>query len=256
MITRIENIEISEKDFNEIKKCIGYPVITDEFNYIITDEQIKEYSIAPALNEFYRWFPIIIQKAIPVSGGALIEYECEDTVVGIFKNQFVPATSSYGTAQTMINGLFLMNPFASANQVSYPSQNTRGFGTPYNYDFSQFAYQNRFLTESQEAMNSGQFVYYDEINNKIQLKSLLSGVFYLELASVSNSVNKIPFRLRPSFIKYAQSLLLENFAFILGLSETELPSSIDIDTLREKSDNYKEEVLTYWREASTGYVLR
>ncbi|MGD9678151.1 MAG: hypothetical protein AB7V16_07280 [Vulcanibacillus sp.] len=255
-MTTIENIQISERDLNEIKKAIGYPTITNEFAHIATDEQIKEYSIAPALNEFYRWFPMSIPKEISTSGGSLIEVECEENVVGIYKQHFVPSTSSFGNLNPMSQGMFLANPFASANQVSYLSQNTRGFGTQFNYEFSQFAYQSRFLSESMEASNSGYYIDYDEYNNKLKVKSLISGVFYIELAAVDNDVGRIPFRLRPSFIKYAQSMLLENFAFILGMSESDLPSSLDVDALREKSDTLKEEVLTYWRESSIGMIMR
>jgi len=255
-MNRIENIQISEKDLNEIKKCIGFPVITNEFEHIATDEQIKDYSVSPALEEFHRWFPMTIVKEVATSGGALIEVPCEENVIGIYKQYFVPSSSCFGNNNSMSQGSFLGNPFASFNQVSYMSQNTRGFGTPYNYEFSQFAYQQRFLSESQEASNSGYYVDYNEYENKLKLKSLISGQFYIELAAVGNDVGKIPFRLRPSFIKYAQSMLLENFAFILGMSESDLPSSLDVDALREKSDTFKEEVLTYWREASISQVLR
>lgn len=257
MITRLENIIISDKDFNEIRKAIGYPVITNEFDYIATEEQIKEYSIAPALQEFYRWFPIKKPLEIQVSSNVPTEIECEEDTIGILLQQFIPSSSSLSSmGDVMNNGIFLGNPFASANQLSMMNQFSRGFGTVFNYEFSNFVYQNRFLNESTEAMNSGYYINYDEIQNKVTVKSLLPGVFYLELATVDSDVSKIPFRLKQSFIKYAQSVLLENFVYILGLSETELPSTIDVDRLKEKSDQLKEEVLTYWREASFSPVLR
>jgi len=256
MVTRLENIQISDKDFGEIKKVIGYPVVTTEFDYIANAEQIKDYAIAPALHEFYRWFPMKRVLEIRTSSNGLQEIQCDEDVVGIIGQQFIPASSSFSSGGAMNTGTFLGNPFASANQVSSMGQMSRGFGTPFNYEFSNFQYQNRFLQESIEASNNGYYIDYNEIDNKLIVKSLLSGVFYLELAVVDSDVNKIPFRLKPSFIKYAQSLLLDNFVDILGLSESDLPSTLDIDRLTDKSEKLKEEVLPYWREASRSYVMR
>ncbi len=254
-MNRIENITVSEKDLGEVKLVIGYPVIDQEFAHVMTDEQIKDYAIAPALQEFYTYFPMVIPKEVPVSSNGLVEVACEENVIGIYKQYFTALSSTLGS-NMMNQGLFLGNPFASASQINYSSANSRGYGTPYNYDFSLFSYQNRFLSESMEASNSGYYIDYNEIENTLKVKSLVSGTFYIELAAVGNDVSKVPFRLKQSFIKYAQSLLLDRFASILGMSESDLPSSIDVDALREKSTTLKEEVLLYWREASIGYAMR
>jgi len=256
MVHRLENIQISEKDLNTVKKIIGFPVITNEFDYLITEEHIKDYSIAPALHEFYRWFPMKLAKEYTVTSNGLITEPCPEMCIGLVTQQFVPNSSASGMGSLLSNGVFPGNPFATANQISIFTQNSRNYGTPYSYENNLFTYQQRFLQESIEASNSGYYVDYNEVENTITLKSLINGVFYIEFAIVGNDVNKIPFRLMPSFIKYSQSLLLENLANILGLSETELPSAIDVDRLIDKSDKLKEEVLPYWREASKSYVMR
>lgn len=249
----ISNIKISEKTFNEIKSVLGYPVITSEFDDIMTPEHIKEYAIAPAMETYFTYFPVIHSMEYPASGSSALEtIEAPDNTLGLLKYQFIPQSSSSGGANLMQQGMFYGNPFYTSSQVvSKGSYGLGGsFGTPFGYEKELFTYQNRFYNKSLESSNKVVFIRYDDNTNSVELKSNLPGVFHIELALFSNDVEVIPIRKRQKFIEYAQGKLLKKFANILKISESDLPSSLDSDYLNDEGDRLIEQAEEYFREAS------
>lgn len=257
----IDNILVSDQFINEIKKVIGYPVVNEEFSTIVSDDDIKSLIIGPTLETFYTYFPIKQSLEISVSGGELLsEIECPQTTLGLVRAQFVSQSSTI-QGNLMQTGSFYGNPFFSASQVlsqgsSAFSAGSGRFGTSFKYSFETSTYQRKFYTESIEGSNKAYRIHYNENNNTLEVKSSIAGIFYIELALWSNDTDLIPMRRRQNVIKYAQGLLLQHFAGILKMTEADLPSSLDADFLNEKGNTLLEEVLTYWREASTFQVMR
>ena len=255
----IENIQISEKSFNEIRTVLGFPVIDTEFETIMSNDDIKNYSIAPALETYFTYFPIPFPISIPVTGSsALQQYDAPENTLGIIREQFVPQSSTIGGGSLMQQGMFYGNPFYSSSQViSKGSYGLGGnFGTPFGYGKELFTYQNKFYNKSLEASNKVYYVKFDDENNQILFKANIPGTFYFEIATFSNDVDKIPIRKRQKFIQYAQGLLLKRFSSILALGESDLPSSLDVDYLNSEGDRLIELAEEYFREASSIPVMR
>lgn len=255
----IENIEVSEKTLNEIKTIIGYPIINEEFSFIMDDDAIKNYAIAPAMETFFTYFPVITPIEYVVTGGdTVFEVDVPDNTLGIMRQQFVSQSVAAQGASLLQQGMFYGNPFYSGSQViSKGSYGLGGnFGTPFGYGKELFTYQNKFYNKSLEASNKAYYVKFDEVNNKILCKSSIPGVFYFEVGTATNDVEEIPLRRRQAFIKYAQGMLAQKFVDILSLSESDLPSVLDKDALADKAERYIEESLTYFREASSFPVMR
>lgn len=257
----IDNILVSDRFISEIKKVIGYPVINEEFSSILSDDDIKSLVIAPTLETFYTFFPIKQPMEISVSGGELLnEIQCPENTLGLVRAQFVSQSSTI-QGNLMQTGSFYGNPFFSASQVlsqgaSAFSAGAGRFGTPFKYSFETSTYQRKFYTESIEGSNKAYRINYNENSNTLEVKSSIAGIFYIELALWSNDTDLIPMRRRQYVIKYAQGLLLQHFSGILKLSEADLPSSLDADFLNDKGNELLEEVLTYWREASSFQTMR
>lgn len=249
----IENIQVSEKTLNEIKTALGYPVIDAELEDILSEQHIKEYVLGPSLETFFTYFPIRFQISIPVTGAnAVQEYDAPINTLGLFKYQFVPQSSTIGGSNMMQQGMFYGNPFYSSSQViSRGSYGLGGnFGTPFGYEKELFTYQNRFYNKSIESSNKVVFIQYNDNTRKLEYKANIPGVFSVELATYSSIVEDIPLRYRQKFLQYAKGKLLTNFANIMKLSESDLPSNIDADYLEDKGNTWIEEAETYFREAS------
>lgn len=259
MTSYISNINISDRTLNEIKKAIGFPVIQDEFSFIMTEEQIKELVIAPALETFYTYFPLMSSMSIASTGSeAVAEADAPENTIFLMRRQFVPQSSALGGASLLQQGMFYGNPFYSASQVlSRGSYGSGGnYGTPFSYGNDLNTYQRRFYSESVESSNKVYYIKFDEQTNKVSYKSSIPGTFYFEFGLWSNDTEKIPMHRRQAFIKYAQGLLMKEFANILSFTESDLPVSIDKDYLSDQADKKMEESLQYFREASFIPVMR
>jgi len=255
----IDSIQISEKTLQEIKTVIGYPVIDSEFSAIMTDDQIKQFAIAPALETYFTYFPIAHPVTLPVTGGAdIATLDAPENAIGIMRQQFIPQSANVSGGALMQQGMFYGNPFYSSSQViSKGSYGLGGnFGTPFGYGKELFTYQNKFYTESLEASNTAYYVKFNDNENRIECKSSIPGIFYFEIGVFSNDVERIPIRKRQKFIEYAQGKLLKRFAGILLLSESDLPSTLDSSGLNDEGDRLIEAAETYFRESSTIPVIR
>jgi hypothetical protein len=257
----IGNILVSDRTLNEIKMAIGYPVIKDEFKFIMDDDQIKELVIAPSLETYFQYFPILERIVINIGGGMSTgEYPTPTETLGVIRSQFVPQTNTIFS--NLNNNNFYANPFATANSVlSIGGRGGSGggygrFGTPNTYGSDLFNYQNRFLVDAQEAMNRVWYLQYDEQQNKVFYKSVTPGTFYFELAKWSRDVETVPIQKRQSFINYTRGMLKKSFANILGMTEGDLPVSIDVDNLNDEGDRLIENEINYWREASSIPMMR
>jgi len=253
----ITDVQIDDKTLKEIKKVIGYPIIDEEFSSILNDIDIIDYCVAPSLETYYTFFPQREELSLVVTGGSdIVEIACPENTLGLVRQQFVSQSSTVGGLGNLSQGSFYANPFYTASQVTGQGFSGGSFGTPFRYGSDTIVYQQKFYNESVEGSNKAYYVKYDENTNTLKLKSTIGGTFFIELATFTNDVSKIPLRKRQSFVKHTQALLLEHFANILKLSESELPSSLDSDAMIDKSEKFLEEVLTYWRESSTIPVLR
>jgi hypothetical protein len=253
----IENITISDKSLMEIKATVGGTLLSDEIEYLIEDQQILDYVVAPTLEKFFLYFPILVDFEIynTASSDLPLEYDAPPRTLGIMRSQFIPLSSSIPNGDPSINSFGIYaNPFASANGVLSinGSYGTSSYSTPYDYGNSNFIYLNRQFQKSLESMNKAYYVRYDELKNKIYLKSDISGRFYLALGTYNdNFESSVPLRLRQSVIQYAQGLYRMRLADFLALNRDGLPFGIDLDELRTRGSELMEKELTYWSQASS-----
>lgn len=260
----IEEVKISDKSLMEIKSSVGGTLLSEELMDFMPDDDILKYVVAPTMEKFFNYFPIIVefQQYNTASSSLPIEVEAPERTLGILRQQFVSLSSSIPSGDASVNSFGIYdNPFASANALmssngAYPGGSSR-YGTPYDYGSSQNIYQARLFQKSLESSNKSYFVRYDELKNKLYLKSDTSGRFYIQFATWNNDFeNSIPLRLRQSVMSYAQGLLRVKFAQILSLSRSELPSEIDTAELKDEGKDMMEKELTYWNEASTIATMR
>lgn len=260
----IENVSVSDKTLTEIKSAIGWTLIGQELSFLIADNDIKNYVVAPTLETYYNYFPIIQEftQYNTASSDLPLPYDAPKNTLGVVRQQFVPISSGIpnGDPTTNTFGIYA-NPWASQSAVysangAWPGGAAR-YGTPYDYGSNNNIYQSKFFQKSLEQVNKAYYIRYDELENKLYLKSDTSGRFYIQFATFNPSwEDGVMLRQRQYAIKYAQGLFLTKIAQVLSLTRSELPSEIDAPTLKEDGKEMMEEVLQYWQNSSSMPAMR
>lgn len=255
----IENVSISDKSLEEIKSAIGWTLLSKELTYLIEDNDIKNYVVAPTLETYYNYFPIISEfsQYCTASSDLPLPYEAPKNTLGVIRQQFVPISSGIpnGDPSTNTFGIYA-NPWASQSSVysangAWPGGAAR-YGTPYDYGNNNNIYQSKFFQKSLEQVNKAYFIRYDALSNTIYLKSDTSGRFYIQFATFNPSwEDGVILRQRQYAIKYAQGLFLTKMGQVLSLTRSELPSEIDASSLKDEGKEMMDDVLQYWRDVST-----
>jgi len=261
----IDNIIISDKDYFNILKAIGYPVITeDTLSYLMTKEQIIDLVIEPSLETYYTHFPKRVPLSINSSGSnAIIALTTTDGVpensFGVARAQFIPQSAAQPGLNPMDNSVFYQNPFYSASQVFSTNGMMGGpgmYGTPFGYGFETIRYQRMFYTKSLESSNKVYWYKFDVAAKTLYTKSNIGGSFYFELACVDSNIDNIDFIKKQSFLNYCKGMLKTQISEILGLVEMDLPIQLDATRLKEDGDKLIEDNLLYWRESSSIFGTR
>ena len=261
----IDNILISDSDYHRILTAIGYPALDEDTVYsIISKEQIMELVIEPALEDYYKFFPVRVPMEFAVSGsGAMNSIVVDDSkgiVLGIIECKFIPQSSSVPGQSLMDASSFYQNAFYSASQVMGIGGSAYGigssYGTPYGYGQETIIYLKRFLTSSIESSNKVYWYKYDPQSHTLYYKNNISGKFYFNIGMTNNNLDNIQFDKKKSFLDYCKGLLKKQVAETLSLIELDLPATINQDSLREDGDKLLEDNLNYWRESSSFIGLR
>lgn len=250
----IDEITVPQSIMNYVKGALGYPITDEALPF--TDEQIIEYVIIPYYEEFCNYFPTKNEMSIVCSDSSNMEIDVSDRrILGIYHYTLIGNNTS--SNQNLTSG----NPFYTASQISgYGASSSSYYGTPWNYGAStEYSYyQRKFLSQSAQVMN-GSKVYsckYDEINKKLIIHTAKSGTMFIRYGSWENDLNNIPNRLKIHFQDFAKGGLMKYFADIVNLMNTDLPLSIDADSLSDKADDILERERDFMKENSTIPLLR
>src|SRR5271157_5707296 len=92
----IEDIKIAEKSLTEIKSSVGGTLLSDEMQFLISDNDVMNYVVAPTLETFFNYFPIIVEfnQYTNASADLPIPFEAPPRTLGILRQQFLSLSSS------------------------------------------------------------------------------------------------------------------------------------------------------------------
>jgi len=261
----IDNLQISDKDYNFILTAIGYPVIDEEtLNYLITKEDVEELVITPALETFHQYFPKRVPLVFQSTGTSSVltktSAELPKNAFGILSAQFVTQSASSLGIGAMDSGVFYQNPFYSNAQVYSSGGGSIGgmsmFGVPFGYGFETQRFQKMFYAKSLEASTKVYWYRYDPSTRSLSYKSNLIGNFYIDFATLDENIDNIDFTKKRSFLRYCQGALKVQIANTLALVDTQLPVQLNKELLKTDGDDLMEKEVNYWQEASTIPTMR
>ena len=249
MSTYLNNFNVSEDFLEQTKESIGYPLVdTDTIAELFTDEWIKKNIIARQAEVFFNYFPLVTNIGVNVGGTSEVSVDAPPRTLGIVHSSFV---QSGGGNDNLMSG----NPFYTASVTSISSSTMRNYGTP--FDFNSYFYsssQQRFLNNALQNSNKAFYAWYDELNDKLICKSTLVGTISIDCGCYAESTEQIPRRLRTRFLNLCQYALGIKFAETLKLQNSDLPLSIDTDSIFDiNSDRYNE--LIEWMQQNSTYCI-
>ena len=251
MSTYLENFAVSDSFLSKVKESIGYPLVdADTLSELFTDDWIKENICAREAEQFFNFFPLVVNVPINVSGTAEVSVEAPKNTLGIVHSAFV---ESGGGNNNLMSG----NPFFTSSIVSVSSSIARNYGSPFDWNsFYYSASQQQFFNKALQNSNKSFYAYFDEIHHKLIAKSTLPGTVSIDAGCYAESVDMIPKRLRTKYLELCQSALGVKFASILKMQNSDLPLSIDTDSIYDINFDAHEKLVEWCQANSTYCIMR
>ena len=251
MATYLENFSVSNSFLSKVKESIGYPLVDEEtLNELFTDDWIKENICAREAEQFFNFFPLVVNVPINVSGTAEVSVDAPSNCLGIVHSAF---TESSGGDNNLMSG----NPFFTSSIVSVSSSIARNYGTAFDWNSYYYsASQQQFFNKALQNSNKSFYAYFDEIHHKLIAKSTLPGTVSIDAGCYAESVDMIPKRLRVKYLELCQTALGVKFASILKMQNSDLPLSIDTDTIYDTNFDAHEKLVEWCQANSTYCIMR
>lgn len=249
MATYLENFDVSDSFLSKVKESIGYPLVdADTLGELFSDDWIKENICGRNAEIFFNYFPLVTNIGVNVNGTSEVSVDSPKNTLGIVHSAFV---ESGGGNMNLMSG----NPFFTSSIVSVSSSIARNYGTPYDYNSWMFSSsQQQFFNKALQNSNKSFYAYFDELHEKIVVKSTLVGTVSVDVGLYGESEESIPKRLRIKYLELCQSALGMKFAEILKMQNSDLPLSIDTDSIFDlNKDRYDE--LREWMQANSTYCI-
>ena len=251
MSAYLENFDVSDSFLSKVKESIGYPLVDEEtLNELFTDDWIRENICAREAEQFFNFFPLVVNVPINVNGTAEVSVDAPLNCLGVVHSAFV---ESGGGNMNLMSG----NPFYTSSIVSVSSSIARNYGTPFDWNSYYYsASQQQFFNKALQNSNKSFYAYFDEIHNKLIAKSTLTGTVSIDAGCYAESVDMIPKRLRVKYLELCQSALAIRFARTLQMQNSDLPLSIDVDAILDENKEIHENLVEWMQTNSTYCIMR
>ena len=249
MATYLNNFSVSDNFLSQVKESIGYPLVDNEtLSELFTDDWIKINICGREAEVFFTYFPLVKNIGVQVSGTQEVSVDAPSNCLGVVHSAFVE--NGNGNLNLMSG-----NPFYTSTITSISSSTMRNYGTPFDYNSYMFSSsQQQFFNKALQNSNKAFYAYYDEIGDRIVVKSTLVGTVSVDVGCYAESVDEIPRRLRVRYLNLCQYSLAMRFAEILKMQNSDLPLSIDTDAIFDlNSERYKD--LVEWMETNSTYCI-
>lgn len=234
------SITISDTYLNEIKKPLAYPTVA---KVILTDDQIKDLCVAPALREYFTKFPKkeVYSQSIVYSDPVEIDFP-DDYTFGVVDMRIVDKLSN-DSANT---GNFW--ELASFNKYGLSSKKEM-YGIE-GYNPNSLRQQKITEMQAERALrdNVEAIKLKVDVDNRIVIAHTnQSAVLLIEWAKYSDDFSDVKFQRINDVIKLSSAYLLEHLADTTGMvNNTSLDVEVNSDALQSKASEYRSEIKEKW----------
>lgn len=252
----IDPIDIDDTTLNTILLEVGVPFITlEELEF--NREEILNLMIKPALEEYYKWFPIrtVEQFPVPVANINIPIPPYVKMVRNAYINPGYPITGNH------------LNPITRYfDEVVLASSSRGSFANPaINYrkrqPFFDIQSYSTFLLEKavrQGAINHGsrKRIRVEMVNKRLVGYSNIQGILEVEWGTMSNKWEDIPFNRQREVRELATAKILRALGTLRGQVNSNLPGNINYENFITRAEALEEKIITQWQDTTKAVIIR
>jgi len=252
----IDPIDIESDTLDTILLEVGIPFITFE-ELEFTREQILNLMIKPAMEEYYKWYPIRIVEQFPVAS-ANIRIPIPPYVKTVERAYLNPGYPITGIHKNPITRYFDEVVLAATSRGTFanPSVNYRN-----RQPFADLQGYSTFLLEKavrQGAINHGarKRIRVELQNGFIVGYSNIQGILEVEWNTISYKWTDIPYNRQSEVRDYATAKVLRALASLRMQANAELPGIINYQAFMDRANALEEKVIELWQNSTKVVVMR
>ena len=236
------NIIVDDDILRRIKSRVGFPMLDEA---ILDDEEIKIYAIAPALEEYFRWFPIQERYHQNVNNSFSVPFP-DDFTFGAMDTRVINSTPSGINSITGNRMLDIVTVNRYNRAYSYYSRNNRQFT---NTGITRAFENERQLRNVTMAKTDVSRVIVNHDERVVTGYTTESATLHVIWAKYSHTFSSVRFERKEEVIKLCQSYLLQHLSDATGLfTNNNVDVDFDSSKLQSNAEDLREEVLKDWRE--------
>jgi hypothetical protein len=252
----IDAVNIDDDNLNTILLEAGVPFITlEELEF--SREEIIKLMIKPAIEEYYKWHPILVVEQYPVPV-ANINIPIPPYVKVVQRAYINPGYPITGNHRNPITRYFDEVILAASSRGSFanPAINYRK-----RQPYADIQAYSTFLLEKavrQGAINVGsrKRIRVDMVNGRLTGYSNIQGILEVEWGACSYDWNDIPFNRQSEVREFATAKVLRALASLRMQANSNLAGTIDYAEFLNRAKELEEKVLTLWRESTKSVIVR
>jgi len=246
-----DDVVISDEWLNQIKKILMYPL---KDNVLLTDAEIKEYCVKPALDEYSVKFPYRESAEYSYSTSSETEIDFPDAATyGVVDARIVGKGFYPGTGSSYWD-LVAYNSIGGGSVLSGNGTYGRKFG------YNPNGLKQQYLTKMQEAatMNniSTSSIRIDDENRKVYVFANASGKANITWAKYSRNFENVRFVYKHDVVRLAQSYLLFHLADAVGLVTSNSEITVNVSDVKSRADELRTKVMEKFDAIPDVIVIR
>jgi len=236
-------ITITTEDLSQVKKILAFPSAD---NLLLEDDQIKEYAITPAMSDYFIKFPIKERVQSSTGGTSVVSLDFPDEFThGVVDIRLTDVGIVTGTGTSFWDLVYFQQlsggSLMGGGQGAYGIRGYNPNNLIQTRDTQRAAYksyQNTYMTVRYDV---------DDENRKVIIYTTTAGYVNVTWAKHSDNFNAIKYNRKYDVIKLSQAYLLDHFADTFSiLSDSSLDLSINVEAIKNRSQELKTEVRELW----------
>ena len=244
-------ITITDAKLSLIKSVLGYP--TEEGEFLLSDDQIKEFCVEPALRQYFAKFPKVDQVSYAIAYGVELETDYPDADTYGIVDARITHQESPGDSGGYSDFLYHAG-ISEQSYLRHKNFGKKGYNPSQLSQATRFAYQ---ALKSQANIDKTIRIHVDHENRKVIAQTNRGTELLITWAKYSEDFSEIKFNYIQDVVDLSQGYMLKHAARTMGIFQnTNLPVSINYDFLNSEGDALITRVTEKWSEISGVMLIR
>jgi len=250
-------VQIPDEELNKILIDLGVPFINlDELEY--SKDQILSLMIQPALDQYFRYFPI---EKVYSWGVYTPDFDIEfpEGAVSVIRASNIPGLQGTGPSQGPNNPLtFWYDEFvqthAGASHLGYSTHSRNRMYRP-NDNISTMILERAVRSGIGNYMRRRRIKVYTEgrrVKGYCTERSTLEIVF----GYTSTNWEDVPHNMRPQVRDLAKAYVLKAFSQLRAQARSDVAGTLNYDRMYNESKELEKQIIDLWQQATKAVIIR